>query len=91
MGDKEYIDKVLTHIVSGTMFDFDGKTIRFPFLSHLFLIQYFFSQNISPSIYLMEPFFDYCRNQFGLTNDEIEYIWKEYMSIIYNRIIENEG
>ena len=37
----------------------------------------------------MEPFFEYCKNQFGLTNGEIEYIWEKYMSIIYNTIIEN--
>lgn len=87
--EKEYINKVLRNIVRGTMFDFDKKTIRFPFLHHTFLIEYFFSKNVNPSTYLIGPFFGYCKNQFGLTNGEIEYIWEKYMSIIYNTIIEN--
>ena len=29
---------------------------------------------------------DYCVNQFGLTVDEVEYVWEEYRNIINEKI-----
>jgi hypothetical protein len=85
MEDNKYIYKVLNHLISGTKFY--EKKIRFPFLPHNFLIEYYFSENVTPSSYLMEPFYEYSRIQFGLTDEETEYIYLKFTDIIYNRVL----
>jgi len=83
--NKRYLDNVLNHLISGTKFY--EKKIRFPFLPHIFLIEYYFSENVTPSSYLMEPFYEYSRIQFGLTDEETEYIYLKFTDIIYNRVL----
>ena len=76
MGNKRYLDKVLDHLVRGTKIDNNNLTSLPPFLSYI------------PS-YLstfQSLFNSYCKNTFGLTNDEIEYVWKEYIKIIEDKI-----
>ena len=93
MKDKKYLDKVLGYMVKVTKMDYENKEVNTPFFlpPESFLPSFSFPFS---SLYLHSPFFfsfsSYCRNYFGLTKDEIRYIWKEYKNIINDKI-ENEG
>ena len=90
MNDKKYLDKVIGSLVRSTKIDYEKDEIHTPFLLSPF------SQH-SPllSTFLIPPLSfssitKYCKNIYGLTKDEMEYVWKEYKNII-NGKIENEG
>ena len=90
MNDKKYLDKVIGSLVRSTKINYDEEEIHTPFLLSPF------SQH-SPllSTFLIPPLSfssitKYCKNIYGLTKDEMEYVWKEYKNII-NGKIENEG
>ena len=95
MENKRYLDKVIEHLVKGTKIDYENKEVNTPFSR--FQI---YSPTISTpsSFYLLlnppqEPspsFFTYCRRIYGLTKDEILYIWKEYRKILINKIEDEE-
>ena len=86
MENKKYLDKVVSHLVRGISIDYENNTIHFPYhpfyapLSHI-------SPFSSLNIY---TFSTYCRNQFGLTDGEIKYVWKEYVEIIKDKIKNGE-
>ena len=85
MENKKYIDKVIGSLVRGTKIDYENELIRSPFLSPRPL----YKQLISPSLFsLTFGFFlsKYCKNHFGLTKEETEYVWNQYKSIILNKI-----
>ena len=89
-----YLDKVVEFLVRDTKIDFKGKEIFLPFLSIPTLpllpsISYptsYFSLSPPP---LLPSFSKYCKVTYGLTDEEIEYVWKEYTDIIKD-IVENE-
>jgi hypothetical protein len=85
MENKKYLDKVLGYIVGSTKIDYDKREVIVPFhsLHPLLLLP------LSPYLPLSLTFVSYCKNTFGLTKDEIRYIWKEYRNIINDKI-ENE-
>jgi len=80
MENKRYLDKVLDYIVSRTKIDKIRGEIIFPFtnLSH----PTFHSLNSS----IFSPFVKYCNRQFGLTEEEIEYVYRRYVEIIEDKI-----
>jgi len=95
MENKKYLDKVLGYVVKGTKMDYENKEVNTPFIytlnsppSSLPFLSPYFCSNRPPLPPL--SFSSYCRNYFGLTKDEIRYIWKEYKNIINDKI-ENEG
>jgi hypothetical protein len=79
--DNKYLNKVVDQLVSETEIDYENTEIDAPFISLSFL---------SPSLtssYLPHPyFFKYCRDIYGLTEEEAEYVWKQYRNIIINKI-----
>jgi len=84
MDNKKYLDKVIGSLVRGTKIDYDEGRIYapfspFPFLSSL--LSYFSSTS---------SFSKYCKNTFGLTEEEIKYVWNQYRSIIKNKIDSGE-
>jgi len=76
-----YLDKVVEFIVRDTKIDYDQKRIQYPF----FPSSHFPISSIYPLL-LLSPFSKYCKNVYGLTNQEIEYVWKEYRTIILDKI-----
>jgi len=76
MENNKYLDKVIEHLVRGTRLDYGFKTRIFSTP---------FNHNVYPSIYL-NPLRNYCKNQFGLTEEEIEYVWVKYSRIILDKI-----
>lgn len=97
MKDKEkiYLDKVVGSIVRGTRIDYDNDKIHYPFPSSFSnfassSIAFFFSSYFSASSFPLSTFFtsftEYCKNTFGLTDDEINYVWNQYRKIIIDKI-----
>ena len=81
-----YLDKVIEFLVRDTKIDFKGKKIFLPFrLLPLSTI-------LSPRDFLLLldlcflSFSKYCKEVYGLTDQEMEYVWKEYKSIITDKI-----
>ena len=96
MENKKYLDKVLEHMVKKTKIDYGEGEVLTPFASplhfslnpHSFLYLKPFL-NIKHSDNFFISFFSYTKNHFGLTDDEIRYIFKQYKENI-NYKIENE-
>jgi len=87
MENKKYLDKVVEHLVRSTEIDYENKEVNTPFnLRPLHLL--------SLPLHLFSPlsltFSSYCKNMFGLTDDEMEYVWKEYRNIINDKIENGE-
>ena len=76
MENKRYLDKVLEHLVRGTKIDNNNNNNN---LTSLLLSTPFVSSS-------SRFFSSYCKNTFGLTEDEISYVWKEYIKIIKDKI-----
>ena len=94
MKDKKYLDKVIGHLVKGTKIDYENKEVNTPFHFSSYIIHT--SLSTSSFYLLLSPlspppsFFTYCRRFYGLTKDEIRYIWKEYRNIINGKIENGE-
>lgn len=84
----KYLNNVLKYILEDTLIEIreDGNYINFPFfegddkyypLGNSFLPTNFF--------YRPTSFFEYCRDMYGLTVDEIEDMWEKYRTTIRNR------
>jgi hypothetical protein len=87
MNDKKYLDKVIEHLIRRTKIDYDKGEIIFPFTTNStpFSITYFRSPFVF-NPYFSLPFIKYCNRQFGLTEDEIEYVYHRYVKIIEDKI-----
>ena len=86
MENKKYIDKVIGSLVRSTKIDYENEIIHFP---SLFLTSVPFSHFLLSSSFfllLFSSFSNHCKNTFGLTEEEIKYVWKEYKSIIEDKI-----
>ena len=90
MVNKKYLDKVIGSLVRSTKIDYKKDEIHTPFLLSPF------SQH-SPllSTFLIPPLSfssitKYCKDIYGLTVDEVEYVWKEYRNIINDKIENGE-
>ena len=88
MENKKYLDKVIGSLVRGTKIDYINKRFSFPF---------FFTSSVPfsflpPSSFLRHPvsFSEYCKRFYGLTEDEIKYVWNEYREIIKDKISKRE-
>jgi len=85
MDNKKYLDKVIGSLVRGTNIDYENGRI-FPSFFPSSSFSSFPLLPFSPTFFFSE----YCRNQFGLTKDEIDYVWDQYKIIITDKIKNNE-
>lgn len=79
MENRKYLDKVIGSLVRGTKIDYDEEEIH----THFIVFSNF-------SISLPNSFTKYCKNIYGLTVDEVEYVWKQYEEIILDKIENGE-
>ena len=80
MENKKYLDKVIEHLVRGTKIDYDKDEIHTPFSSYCLL-----SYDASLTVFMFS-FKKYCKYTYGLTDDEIEYVWNGYRYNILDKI-----
>jgi hypothetical protein len=81
-----YIEHIINDLVRDTRIDYDQDRIYFPFLSPNSLIHIF-----SHPHFTLLHFSDYCKERYGLTEDEIYYVWDQYTSIIKDKITNRES
>ncbi len=89
MDNKKYIDKVIEHLVRSTKIDYEKELIVFPPLSSPFnsTLLYITSKNTPkcPNF-----FSSYCKNTFGLTKEEIIYVYIQWRGIMRDKIKDGE-
>jgi hypothetical protein len=83
--DKRFLNKVVDQIVSETKIDYDRKVIGTPL--HPIPFHYPSPTFIRPTSPLI--FSRHCKNVYGLNEQEIKYVWKEYKKIINDEIKSN--
>ena len=94
---KKYLDKVVRSLVRSTKIYYDTDRITIPFsiisVSDISTITFdnFIDKKEPHSfpIFKNTIFPSYCRHVYGLSKDEVSYVWKEYSDIITEKI-ENE-
>ena len=84
--ENKYLDKVVESILRGTKIDYGTGRVYTPFLPYPLLLSHLSSFSFFLSTSPPLPFFKYCVNHFGLTEEEIEYVWDKYKDIIDNKI-----
>ena len=88
MENNIFLDKVVGFLVRDTKMDYEKDEIQFPFS---------YSPDSCSRPYVLLPLFylpphrlllfsEYCKNVYGLTEQEIEYVWDQYRTIIIDKI-----
>ena len=92
MENKKYLDKVLDHLVRSTEIDYENESISVSFSpsisSRSFSSSFLFSlfpPSLSIRSSLLSYFYDYCKNQFGLTKDEIGYVFVKWVDVLKDK------
>lgn len=87
---KKYLDKVVEFLVRDTGINYENNELNFPFF--IFLRNFsVFSGYLSSSMPLSHfrldrAFSKYCKDVYGLTDKEIEYVWDRYFYILIDKI-----
>jgi len=81
--NKDYLNKVVDILVSETTID--GNIVSAPFINLPRNISYF-QQTRSPSFPSPTYFSVFVIDYYGLTEEEIKYVWEQYRNIINNKI-----
>jgi hypothetical protein len=88
--NKKFLNKVLGQIMSETRIESTRGRVYTPYLpfspSPLFF-SLFFPLHSQLTLFSPSPLFSqHCENVYGLNNEEIDYVWKEYKDIIKDKI-----
>lgn len=86
MENNKYLDKVVEYLIRRTKIDYEKGEIILPFTTNstpfgLSSFIYFYRTHT-----FSLPFVKYCNGQFGLTEEEIKYVYYKYVNIIDNKI-----
>ena len=83
----KYLDKVIEFLVGDTRIDYEQEKISSPsFPLSSFPLPFYFTLSLFSST--PSYFQKYCKDTYGLTEPEIEYVWKHYKDIIKDKINE---
>ena len=80
----KYVEHIINDLVRDTRIDYDQDRIYYPPHFALYLTKPFITLHPSSS------FSNYCKERYGLTQEEIEYVWDQYKIIIKDKIRNNE-
>jgi len=89
-----YLNKILGFLVEDTIINLKKQKIRYPFsgsryvsLYHSFPLSPFSHSHLDLFLISFLPLFsEYCKDNYGLTEDEIDYVWEQYKNIITDKI-----
>jgi len=85
MNQKDYLNKVVEQLVSETTIE--GSIVWVPYSVLHQTLNSFPPLSYSPyPPFLFFSFSSYVRNVYGLTEEETEYVWEQYRSIIHDKI-----
>ena len=92
MENKKYLDKILEYMVRHTKIDYENEEVYLHFLSSrdtAFSLPNFLFHH---DTFLNSRFYfsNYCISQFGLTQEEVKYMWEDYQDIIKEKIKNGE-
>ena len=82
-----YLDKIVQYIIDDTVIDYDKNLCKLPYLYNPIPI---IPPFIIPSPYYYS-FLTYCKDIYGLTGEEIIYVWEKYKSIVDDKGSINES
>jgi hypothetical protein len=88
---KKYLDKVIELLVKNTVIDFDRGLVSFPFINTRSLYQTnigFFHSDSTEYILFFNLFSKYTKDTYGLTEEEIEYVWEQYKHELLDKIYQ---
>ena len=85
---QKYLDKVIEFLVGDTVIDYEQERISSPFFPPLLSPPPLFLFTLSLFSSTPSYFQKYCKDTYGLTDPEIEYVWKQYKDIIKDKINE---
>jgi hypothetical protein len=78
-----YLDKVVKYLVEDTELDYDFKKWNPPFMTIWLERSRLFSHDV-PHAGIFHSFYKYCKETYGLTDDEMMTVWNKYTkSLIY--------
>ena len=80
MEDNIFLDKVVEFLVKDTKIDYDKGMVHLSFFPYPF----FLPPSTPPPYFPL--FSKYSKNVYGLTEEEVEYVWKEFITIIKDKI-----
>ena len=79
MENNIFLDKVIGFLVRDTKMYYDEGRVHLSFCCPY----PFFPHNLTP---LFSSFSRYCKNVYGLTDKEIKYVWKKFLTIIKEKL-----
>ena len=86
----KFLHKVVDQIVRETRMDYGMGEIQFPFSTSSFSPPLPSSLSLfSPRFSLFFLFTKHCKDVYGLNEQEIGYVWKEYEQIISDKLKNN--
>jgi hypothetical protein len=91
----KYVEHIITNLVRDTKIDFERDEVYYPSEPQR-PIRYYPLLNLWDPIDFegfaktypgfLHTFFKYCTNTYGLTVDEIKYVWNHYREVIKDKI-----
>ena len=95
--DKKYLHRVVDQIVSETEIDWDDMKDRVVTRNTIRVQSFFYEADFfhlipdpEQNYFFNRYFVRHCKEVYGLNDDEVDYVWKEYVnSVIYK--IKNNG
>ena len=86
---KNFLDKVVEFLVKDTIIDYGDNHIDLPFFPMYRL--YISDENLEYHYFHKDRFNKYCRDHYGLTEEETFYVWAIYIDMIKEKIKINDG
>jgi len=83
-----FIEYIINDLVNDTKIDYDERVLYVPSLQNNEIFFSFFRFSLS-FFSTPNPFSDYCKERYGLTEDEVNYIWDRYNQTIKDKITDN--
>jgi len=83
--DKKFLNRVIDQVVRETIIyhDHDNERVNFPFHPRPFPFSLSLSILSDPSFFYVTK---HCKEVYGLNDEEIVYVWKEYKQDIKDKI-----
>ena len=91
MENKKYLDRVIDHMVRNTLIESLLVNPLFrPINKYIPIFSDDPVKDIETTQYFGTSMYDYLKNQFGLIDDEVRYVFNRYVDIIIDKLKDGE-